>query len=343
MAEVSHQALLYRRTAHRAVICQICQRRCRIPEGERGFCQTRHNQGGRLFSEIYGEVTCRRKAPIELKPVYHYLPGSHAYSLGSLGCNFLCPGCQNWELSFARVEPLSTQTVYLSPEEAVRLGEASRCQGLSWTYNEPTLWLEYTLDCARLGKARGMYTNYVTNGFMTVEALDTIAPFLDVFRVDIKGFSADTYRRIARLDKWQGILDVVSRAYHYWHMHVEVVTNLIPGVNDRLEELRELAAWICSELSCDVPWHITRFYPRWHLRHLPPTAIETMEQARQAALATGLRYVYLGNLGGHPANHTYCPGCGRKLITRNENEPVRNLLSGNHCPICGFFVAGRFL
>jgi pyruvate formate lyase activating enzyme len=342
MAQVRERALLYRKASHRAVACQICQRRCRIPDGGRGFCRTRLNQGGRLFSEIYGQVSSRRKAPIEIKPVYHYLPGSHAYSLGSLGCNFLCPGCQNWELSFARIEPLSTETVHLDPEEAVRLGEACGCEGLSWTYNEPTLWLEYTLDCARLAKSKGLYTNYVTNGFMTLEALDAIGPFLDVFRVDIKGFSADSYQRIARIGEWRGILDVVTRAYHHWKIHVEVVTNLIPGVNDSLEELRDLAAWIRSELSPDVPWHITRFHPRWRLSHLAPTDVDRMEQAREAALATGLRYVYLGNVWGHPANHTYCPGCGRRLITRNENEPVQNLLSGNSCPSCAFFVAGRF-
>jgi len=178
-------------------------------------------------------------AAIERKPVYHFFPGSTTYSLGSIGCNFLCPGCQNWDISFARTEDISTPTVYHSPEEVINLAIKNNCSGISWTYNEPTLWLEYTLDVGKLAKEAGLFTSYITNGFLTSEALDLLAPYLDIFRVDLKSFSRIGYEKIARISEWEGILEIIKSAKHKWNLHVEIVTNLIPGYNCNPEQCKK--------------------------------------------------------------------------------------------------------
>jgi pyruvate formate lyase activating enzyme len=336
------EAMLYEKLSGRRVCCHTCQRECIIEDERTGFCKTRQNRGGRLFTLIYGEVSTWRRAPIEIKPVYHYLPGSFAFSLGSMGCNFLCPGCQNWRISFAREEQLAVQTEYIGPEEAVKMAKKQNCQGISWTYNEPALWLEYILDTARLAKLEGLYTNIVTNGSLSLEGLDVLGPYLDVYRLDIKGFCQEAYRKIARFANWEGILIVASRAKHHWKMHVELVTNVIPDFNDDLEQLGRLAAWIKEELGAQAPWHITRFSPRWRLNHLESTPVRTLEQARQRALSEGLEFVYVGNVWSHPASHTYCPGCGTRVIERNDGVQVVCDLTSNCCPECGTGIAGRF-
>lgn len=272
------ETILYEKLANNAVRCQICQRRCRIKDGEWGFCRTRVNRNGKLYSTIYGQASTWRKAGIEIKPVYHYLPGSDAFSLGSVGCNFLCPGCQNWDISFATVESLSTPTHYISPEETVRLAQEYGCEGVSWTYNEPTLWFEFALDSAKMAKSAGLYTNYVTNGYITAEALDLIGPYLDIFRVDIKAFDRKTYQKIANVANWEGILEVVHRARRRWHIHTEIVTNVIPALNDATDQMRSLAQWIKNDLGPDTPWHITRFFPHWRMNHLPATPVKTLEK-----------------------------------------------------------------
>ena len=336
------EGLLYERLSGDRAICYICQRQCLLRDGQRGYCGVRVNRHGKIFLTTYGMVSSWRKAPIEIKPVYHYLPGSYAFSLGSIGCNFMCPGCQNWEISFALKTGEIPSCHYLPPNKAIQLARQLDCQGISWTYNEPTLWFEYTLDSARLAKKDGLYTNYVTNGFMSQEALHLIGPYLDIFRVDIKGFSRKAYGRIAHIPRWEGILDIVKQAKHRWHMHVEVVTNIIPGINDDPGELRELATWICQQLGSDTPWHLTRFFPRWKWNKLSPTPTATLESARRIAQQAGLQYVYIGNMPGHPANHTYCPQCGTLLIRRDDWEEVQIFLQGNRCPKCQQSIPGVF-
>lgn len=344
------EALLYHRLNGQAlnqggsgqVQCDLCQRRCVVNEGRRGFCRTRLNRGGKLYSLTYGRVASISINPIEKKPVFHFYPGSRWLSLGSLGCNFLCPGCQNWEIAHDRVELPDETYEFLSPEESVQLARERGCQGISWTFNEPTLWFEYTLEGARLARGQGLFTNYVTNGFMTEEALDTIGPYLDVFRVDIKGFSRETYHRVAHIKDFMGILRVTERARHRWGMHVEVVTNVTPGFNDSEEELKGIAVWIRGSLGRDTPWHVTRFYPHLHLSHLPPTPIQKLERAREIGLEAGLDYVYIGNVPGHPGENTYCSGCGRLLIERFVYEVTLHEMERGKCLGCGYQLAGRF-
>ncbi|MGQ9629179.1 MAG: AmmeMemoRadiSam system radical SAM enzyme [bacterium] len=333
------EAILYDKLSGDRVRCNVCGRRCTIVEGKRGFCRTQLNSGGVLYSLNYGEVTSLSLNPIEKKPVFHFLPGSVWLSLGSWGCNFRCSGCQNWEISRADSPEVEEP---LEPEASVELALRGHCAGISWTFNEPTIWFEYTLDGARAAKKRGLFTNYVTNGFITREALDAIGPYLDVFRVDVKGFSDETYERVAGCRAMAGVLESAERAKVKWGMHVEVVTNVIPGYNDDERELRGIARWILERLGHDAPWHITRFYPCLELSHIPPTPIETLESVREIGLSEGLRYVYLGNVPGHPAENTYCYICGRTLIERRGLEVIRCRVEDGRCPHCGASIFGKF-
>jgi pyruvate formate lyase activating enzyme len=297
------------------------------------------NEGGKLFSLIYGEVSSISINPVEKKPIFHYYPGSRWLSLGSLGCNFRCPGCQNWDIAHWKEGSMDTE--YISPEDAVSRAKDAGCLGISWTFNEPTLWFEYTLDSAKIAKTRGIHTNYVTNGFMTTEALDMIAPYLDVYRVDIKGFSDKTYSRIGHVSSSGGILDVAVKAKRYG-IHVEVVTNVIPGYNDDERELRDLAAWIKANLGPETPWHVTRFHPHHELGHVPMTPTETLETAWNIGKEAGLWYVYLGNVPGHRWENTWCHGCGELLVERYVFDIVQNRIKSGACPACGTVIPGRF-
>lgn len=341
------EAILYERLSGKKVRCTICQRRCLIEDGANGFCSTRLNRGGRLYTLSYGVVSTLSVAPIEIKPLYHFYPGSFWLSLGSLGCNFRCPGCQNWQIAHVKMAAsgraeAKRSTEFLSPEEAVRLAESRECRGLSFTYNEPTIWLEYTLDCSKLAHARGLLTNYVTNGFITSEALDEMGPYLDAFRVDLKGFSEDCYRKTAGFTDFSGILEVTKRAKSHWNMHVEVVTNVTPGFNEDEGQLKALSAWIAGQLGLDTPWHVTRFIPHLKLSHLKPTPLSTLERAQQIGMEQGLHYVYIGNIPGHHAEHTCCHRCHRLLIARGHFSLEASYLRDGRCPDCGVAIPGRW-
>jgi pyruvate formate lyase activating enzyme len=334
------EAFLYEIISDKKVKCNVCQRRCVIPEGKSGWCMTRVNDGDTLYSLIYGEVSSVSINPIEKKPVFHFYPGSKWLSLGSLGCNFRCPGCQNWDIAHWKGGELSG-TEYLSPEKVVELAIKEGCIGISWTFNEPTLWLEYTIDSAKHAKAKGLYTNYVTNGFITEEAFDMIVPFLDVYRVDIKGFSDSAYLRTGHIKGFKGILQITKKAKEYG-MHVEVVTNITPGFNDNETELRGIASWIKNNLDPETPWHVTRFYPQLELSHLPPTPICVLERARSIGKEEGLWYVYLGNVPGHKWENTYCHNCGELLIERYVFDIIKNRIKDGRCLKCNTLIPGRF-
>jgi len=336
------ETILYEKLREKRVRCNICQRRCAIKEGERGYCRTRVNREGKLFSQIYGMVSSIMISPAEKKPFFHFYPGSRWLSVGSFGCNFRCPGCQNWDIAHSDVGDDLKTARYISPVELVNIAKERNCLGISWTYNEPTLWFEYTLDGAKLAKINKLYTNYVTNGFITAEALDLIGPYLDVFRVDLKGFSKETYRKIANVEDFTGILEVIKRAKEKWKMHIEIVTNIIPEYNDDEEELREMARWIKNELGKDTPWHVTRFFPHLDLSYLKATPIKKLEKIREMGFNEGLQYVYLGNVPDHPGENTYCPNCGELLIQRSVFDIKKFILIDNKCPNCKTVISGKF-
>src|SRR4030042_1574015 len=303
------EAVLYDKLPDARVRCHTCQWRCRINPGKYGACGMYQNIDGVLFNLNYARISSAAADPIEKKPLFHFYPGTLCFSLGTLGCNFHCKHCQNWEISTADGSSLISDCRELQPEAAIKLAQQSHCQGIAWTYNEPTIWFEYTLDSAKLAKNNNLYTVYVTNGYATPEALDTIGPYLDAWRVDIKGFSDALYRDLAKIPRWRGILEVAKRAQQKWGMHVEVITNVIPTMNDDDEQLNGIAGWIFDELGELTPWHVTRFHPHHNLRHLPPTPIATLEKAYDIGKKAGLRFVYLGYVPGHGAENTVCYSC----------------------------------
>jgi pyruvate formate lyase activating enzyme len=331
-----HTAVLYDKLDNSRLRCNVCQWRCAIGPGKLGVCKTRRNDDGILHILNYAQVTSMAADPIEKKPLFHFFPGTSCFSLGSWGCNFHCVHCQNWQISCVeKPEDMARHLQEISPEQAVNLARRYDCEGIAWTYNEPAIWLEYTLDSAKLAKKEGLYTVYVTNGYMTPEGLDTIGPYLDAWRVDVKGFSDTLYKDLAKIHHWRGILDVASRAKHKWNMHVEVITNVIPTMNDDDGQLGGIAVWICSELGELTPWHVTRFYPQRHLMDLPPTPISTLEKAYNIGKKAGLRFVYLGNVPGHDKENTVCYSCGKVVIQRSGYNTQVTGLDGSRCKFCG--------
>jgi pyruvate formate lyase activating enzyme len=335
-----YPALLVEELSGSRLRCHTCLRRCVIPPGGRGWCHTRENRDGLLYSLIYGRVASLSLNPIEKKPVFHFLPESKWLSLGSLGCNFRCPGCQNWELAHADLDRELKNTRYLSPAELVALAVRQGAAGLSWTFNEPALWLEYILDTAPLARQAGLCTNIVTNGAFTQEAVDALGPHLQVYRVDIKGYRPQTYEVVAQLKEPAAIRQAAVRARRGWGMWVEVVTNIIPGINDDAATLKGIAAWLTQDLSRNTPWHLTRFHPAFHLQDLPGTPVHRLEAAYELARAAGVSFPYLGNVPGHPGENTYCPQCGRVVISRDIFTITAMRLTGGVCVHCGTPVPG---
>ncbi len=326
--------MLYEKLPASRVQCHVCQWRCIMAPGKFGVCKTRQNREGNLYVLNYAEATSAAVDPIEKKPLFHFFPASQVFSLGTWGCNFHCKHCQNWQISHVECSPVPGLQE-IPPQTAIELTKRHHCGGIAWTYNEPSIWFEYTLDSAKLAKENHLYTVYVTNGYLTPEALDIIGPFLDAWRVDVKGFSDSFYRRLAKVSRWRGILEVAKRAKEKWNMHVEVVTNIIPTMNDDEEQLKGIATWIRDELGELTPWHVTRFHPHYEMSHLPPTPIESLERASDIGRKAGLRFIYTGNVPGHSGENTTCYSCGRLIIQRWGYQTKVLGLEDSRCKFCG--------
>lgn len=330
-----YPALLWEKLPKNQVKCSTCQWYCRINEGQVGLCRMYRNDGGELFSLNYARISSMAVDPIEKKPLYHFHPGTKVFSLGSWGCNFHCRGCQNWEIACPESDGGLRLSRIIVPEQAVEMALQSGSAGIAWTYNEPSIWLEYTLEVARLAKAQGLYTVYVTNGYASVQQLDTIGPFLDAWRVDVKAFNDEGYRKIGRIQHFEGILRVTERARRKWGMHVEVVTNIIPGINDDDTQLSGIARWIADSLGALTPWHITRFHPRRQMQDSLMTPVNTLERARVLGEASGLEFVYLGNISGNEYGNTVCYNCGYTAVNRVGFTPRVIDMEGSCCRHCG--------
>ena len=333
MKQNVREAMLFEALPDSRVRCNVCQWRCIIGPDKFGVCRVRQNRDGKLYLLNYALVSSAAVDPIEKKPLFHFFPGSEVFSLGGWGCNFHCQDCQNWEIACTDVPANASQVV--NPEAAIEIARQHGSGGIAWTYNEPAIWLEYTLDSARLARENKLYTVYVTNGYSTPEALDAIGPYLDAWRVDIKGFSDALYKNLAKISKWRGILDVAKRAKEKWGMHVEVVTNIIPTMNDDDEQLKGIAGWIRSELGQLTPWHVTRFYPHHHISDLPPTPVATLERAIAIGRQAGLRFIYAGNIPGHSSENTTCYSCGKLVVKRRGYQTQVLGLDGSKCRFCG--------
>ncbi len=329
------EGALYDELPGNKVKCNVCAHRCTIAEGKTGICGTRHNNKGKLYTLIYNTVSSEAVDPIEKKPLYHFLPGTFSYSLGTIGCNFRCLHCQNWNISQVSLEEANTKEIM--PEEAVRRALAAGCSSISWTYNEPAIWHEYTYDSAVLAKKAGLKTIYVTNGYITPEALRRMAPYLDAYRVDIKSFSDEFYKKVcgARLAP---VLESTKLAKELG-MHVETITLVIPGRNDSKEELTQIAKWVHDNLGEDTPMHFTRFHPMHKMDHVAPTPISTLEMAHSIAKNEGMRFVYLGNVGGHKYENTFCPRCDTLLIDRAGFRVGEVRVKDGKCVRCGEGIA----
>jgi len=335
MDVATHEALHYEKLADSMVQCHTCQWHCKIGPDKFGVCGMYQNRGGTLYNLNYATVSSLAADPIEKKPLFHFFPGTLAFSLGTLGCNFHCIHCQNWEISSVNTKTVRRGCQKMQPQAAIDLAKRYQCQGIAWTYNEPSIWFEYTLDSARLAKENNLYTVYVTNGYLSPQALDTIGPYLDAWRVDIKGFSDSFYHELSKVPRWREILEVTKRAKAQWNMHVEVITNIIPTMNDDDQQLEGIANWIRGDLGELTPWHITRFYPHHYIMHLPPTPIFTLERAYDIGRAAGLKFVYLGNVPGHEAENTVCYSCGNLNVARSGYETQIVGLVGSKCKHCG--------
>jgi len=317
------------------VRCNVCERRCTIVPGGLGWCRTRLNRGGKLVTLIYGAVTSLSANPIEKKPFYHFHPGTTALTAGSWSCNFGCPWCQNWDISKSAPRE---QSKYISPEQFVELTENYGCQGTSISFNEPTLSLEWSLDIFRLACRRGVYSTYVTNGYMTPEALSLLVDAdLGAMNIDIKGDTAAVRKLCKRIDMekvWAACKFARSHG-----VHIETTTLVIPTVNDADTTLRGIAERIVSDLGPEVPWHVTGYHPAYRFT-APLTPVHTLERAWQVGKDAGLDYVYVGNVPGHQYDNTYCPACGARLIERLGFAVLSNTIRHSRCPQCGRHVAG---
>jgi pyruvate formate lyase activating enzyme len=328
------EALLQEREGNK-VRCNVCARRCLLPPGGKGWCRTRENRAGTLVTLIYGSVSSLAANPIEKKPFFHFDPGTYALTAGSWSCNFGCPWCQNSDISTA---PPPAAGEYLSPEAFVRRVPRHFCQGTSFSFNEPTLSLEWALEAMRLARGRGLYNTFVTNGYMTPEAFDLLADAgLQAMNVDIKG-SAEVVQRYAKGADVERVWEA-CRLARGRGVHLEITTLLIPGVNDSPDELATMAGRIAADLGRQVPWHLSAYYPA-HRFHAPPTPREALDMAWQIAESAGLVHVYLGNRPGSERENTWCPECGELLIQRLGFEVLSNRLRAGHCPRCGSAIAG---
>lgn len=328
------QAMLYEKQANGRVRCHVCPRYCLIAPHKLGVCLSRKNIDSELYTLLDDYASSIAIDPIEKKPLFHFYPGTKCLSIGSLGCNFKCIHCQNWRIAHAGPDAAGSDCRPFSPQMEYEYAVENDCAGVAWTYNEPVIWLEYTVESSKFLKEKGLYTAYVTNGYITEEALDEVGPYLTAYRVDIKGFTDYFYQKLASVSEFAPILRAAKRAKHKWGIHVEAVTNVIPSMNDDDEQLSGIAKWIADELGPDTPWHVTRFVPHLELRHLPATPVQILERAYDIGKASGLQYVYLGNVPGHRSENTYCPTCGRTVIERRGYETDIKNLQNSACVFC---------
>jgi pyruvate formate lyase activating enzyme len=327
-----NEAMLYEAQTENKVRCHLCNHQCRIREGKRGICGVRENREGTLYTLVYGKIIAEHIDPIEKKPLFNFLPGSKAFSIGTVGCNFHCKHCQNFDISqYPHAHGGKVIGEDRTPEQIVNMAKATGCESVAYTYTEPTIFYEFAYDTAILAHRNGIKNVFVSNGYMSAEAACQIAPHLDAINIDLKAFTDKFYKEIcgARLTP---VLETIQRmkALAVW---VEVTTLIIPGLNDAEDELREIARFVKS-VGHEVPWHVSSFYPAYELMDRPPTPMATLRRAREIGMEEGLRYVYEGNVPGEAGENTCCYACGAVAIERSGLGFIRNRLHDGKCPEC---------
>jgi len=320
------------------VQCELCPKLCVIQPGQSGECRVRINIDGVLRTVVYGYLCSCYPDPIEKKPLFHFLPGSRILSVATVGCNLHCKNCQNWEISQANPEDETVPASFCPPERLVALSKEYRCPSLAYTYTDPIVYYEYTYDTAKLAKEAGIRNVLVTAGYINEPPWKKLLEYVDAANIDLKGITEDFYREVcsATLKPVQTAL-ILTRAAG---VHLEVTNLVIPTLNDKPEEIRELSRWMKANLGADTPLHFSGFYPRYKMLNLPPTSLETLEMARQIGLSEGIHYVYIGNLASKEGQNTYCPGCKKLLIERSGYTILQNRLKDGLCPDCGKEIYG---
>lgn len=330
------EAMLYRQEGE-MLVCELCAHYCKLKDGRLGICGVRKRIGNKLYTLVYGKAIASAIDPIEKKPFFHVLPGTRSFSIATIGCNFRCAFCQNWDISQKRgVEAFGRD---LPPKEVVRLAKQSGCQTVAYTYSEPTIFFEYTFDTARLADEEGILSLYVTNGYMTQKMLQTFAPYLAAANVDLKGFDDKRYRRIMGA-KLEPVLESIKEMKALG-IFLEVTTLVVPGLNDSELELGEIAEFLAS-IDPQIPWHVSRFHPDYQMTSTPSTPTETLISAYRIGKKAGLQFVYVGNMPGNRFENTTCPRCKTCLIERRGFQTVRVSLQNGTCPSCGYKIPGIF-
>uniref|UniRef100_A0A7C4NNS7 AmmeMemoRadiSam system radical SAM enzyme n=1 Tax=Staphylothermus marinus TaxID=2280 RepID=A0A7C4NNS7_STAMA len=328
------EALFYEKLGGSRVKCNLCHKRCVIVDGAYGACGVRFNSGGKLYTLVYGLLTANNPDPIEKKPLMHFNPGSSVYSISTVGCNFYCRFCQNWVLSQSRRESLFGEP--FEPLDVVEEAIKTGCQGISYTYNEPTVFYEFMLDTAKLAKSKGLFNTMVTNGYITPEAINALGSYMDAATVDFKASgNRDFYRNfMGVLDPeptFQSILEMKKEGW--W---IEITNLIIPYYGDKVEDFVKLAKWIVENLGEETPVHLLRFHPHYMMENVPSTPIETLEKLAKIGFEIGLKHIYIGNVWGHELENTFCPDCGKLVVKRTGFYIIDWRLRDDFtCPYCG--------
>jgi len=330
------EAFLYEKLDDDKVHCFLCSHHCKIADSKYGICGVRKNEKGKLYTQVYAEAIASHVDPIEKKPLYHFLPGTEAYSIATVGCNFKCDFCQNWQISQASKKGTEGPEGYeLKPEEVVREAKKYACKSISYTYTEPTIFFEYAYDTSKIAKKEGLYNTFVTNGYMTKDALDMINPYLDACNVDLKFFEDESYRKICK-----GALLPVLESIKYMKkigIWVEVTTLIVTGRNDSDKEISNIAGFI-AEVGREIPWHISRFHPDYKFTTARATPLETLKKAQAIGKEKGLKYIYLGNVAEE--TNTYCSNCGKLVIQRIGYTISSKNIKNGKCTECDNVIEG---
>jgi len=328
---MEREARFWKEIDKQTLKCTLCAHECKIKNGQKGICGVRRNENGQLKTLIYGSVSSMAVDPIEKKPFFHFYPGSQAFSLGTIGCNFKCLNCQNYSISAAKYDSIHVEDVM--PERAIHLAKSKGCQGIAWTYNEPTIWHEYTYDSAKLAKSSGLYTAYVTNGYISEGALKDISPFLDAMNVDVKSFDENFYKKVCKA-KLRPVMKTCELAKEL-NIHLEITYLVIPGYNDNLEEIKRFCKWVVEKLGDDTAIHFSRFHPDYLLTDAPITPFETLQRIFECAKEIGILFPYIGNVEHGEYENTVCPSCGGTCIERYGFTVSKKGLKEDKCVNCG--------
>lgn len=335
------EALLWEPLENNKVRCFLCSFRCEVPEGGKGRCLIRENVEGKLYSGNYYHVCAAAVDPIEKKPLFHFMPGSRSFSIAAIGCNFRCDFCQNWQISQAGTPLVAESGSPYSPDEIVKNALDAKCSSIAYTYTEPTIFFELADETARIAKEKGLKNIFVSNGYMTSECIDRMSEWLDGINIDLKSFSDEFYKDVCKATL-QPVLDSIKYIYENTDIWMELTTLVIPGMNDSDEELEKIAEFISREVSADVPWHISAFYPAYKMDYAPRTSIETLERAHKIGLEAGIKHIYVGNVITADGENTVCSKCGAVAVERHSYRVVENNIEDGKCKTCGADIAGKW-